>query len=297
LNLFRGKAMEVFDQDSLCMEHNTATWAVPNRFSRREEEAMGQLGVLQAIYRYPVKSMAGEELEKAFVSYGGIMGDRVFAFVRAKGIKGFPWHTGREQEEMVLFRPQFRDAGAMIEPQNLEASLALAVNPVFPPAEAFDVDVITPEGKVYAIQSTELEADLEQRSGERVSLRFSDRGLYDCRPISIFGNTSLNALGDELDMLVDRRRFRANFYVDWTDPQPYYEDTLVGRTLSIGDRLKIAVLERDPRCKMITIDPDTGKIDKRILHHVISAHDGAVGVYAAVLMEGTVWRGDAIWLE
>jgi hypothetical protein len=34
LNLFRGKAMEVLDQDSLCLEHNTATWAVPNRFSR-----------------------------------------------------------------------------------------------------------------------------------------------------------------------------------------------------------------------------------------------------------------------
>jgi uncharacterized protein YcbX len=55
---------------------------------------MGQLGILQAIYRYPVKSMAGEELEKVFVGYGGIMGDRVYAFVRAKGIKGFPWHTG-----------------------------------------------------------------------------------------------------------------------------------------------------------------------------------------------------------
>src|SRR5262245_29834577 len=172
---------------------------------------MGQLGILQAIYRYPVKSMAGEELEKAFVGYGGIMGDRVFAFVRAKGIKGFPWLTGREQEEMVLFRPQFRDARAMIEPQHLEASLGMAVTPVVPPAEAFDVNVTTPEGKVYAIESTELEADLEQRGGEPVSLRFSERGLYDCRPISIFGNTSVTALGDELDMLIDRRRFRANF--------------------------------------------------------------------------------------
>jgi hypothetical protein len=45
---------------------------------------------------------------QAFVGYDGIMGDRVFAFIRKKGIKGFPWHTGREQKDMVLFRPSFR---------------------------------------------------------------------------------------------------------------------------------------------------------------------------------------------
>ena len=49
-----------------------------------------------------------EELMQAFVGYDGIMGDRVFAFIRKKGIKGFPWHTGREQKDMVLFRPSFR---------------------------------------------------------------------------------------------------------------------------------------------------------------------------------------------
>jgi len=69
---------------------------------------MEQLGAVEAIYRYPVKSMAGEELPETFVGYAGLMGDRAFAFVRKKGIKGFPWRTGREQEDMVLFTPRFR---------------------------------------------------------------------------------------------------------------------------------------------------------------------------------------------
>jgi uncharacterized protein YcbX len=259
---------------------------------------MEQVGKLEAIYRYPVKSMAGEKVTQSFVGYGGLMGDRAFAFVRKKGPKGFPWHTGREQEDMVLFRPRFRDSAAMTEPADIEASFGMApgVNPVFPLPEAFDVEVMTPEKQIYPIRSTELAADLKRRAGEPLSLRFSERSLYDCRPISIFGNTSASALGDELGRSLDRRRFRANFYVDWVDPQPYYENDLIGRTLCVGDRLRINVLERDPRCKMITIDPDTGEAEKRILHHVIGAHEGAVGVYAAVLVEGIVRQGDPIQL-
>jgi uncharacterized protein len=56
-------------------------------------------------------------------------------------------------------------------------------------------------------------------------------------------------------MPIDRRRFRANFYADWVEDRPYRENELVERTLQIGERLHLAVLERDPRCKMITIDP------------------------------------------
>ena len=97
-------------------------------------------------------------------------------------------------------------------------------------------------------------------------------------------------------MPMDRRRFRANFYVDWNEPEPYRENALVGRTLQIGDRLRISLLELDPRCKMITIDPQTGKTDKKILHHVIAEHHGTAGVYAAVLTEGIVREGDAIHL-
>jgi uncharacterized protein YcbX len=87
---------------------------------------MEQLGALQTICRYPVKSMAGEEIEEAFIGYSGMMGDRVYAFVRADGPKGFPWHTGREQEDLLLFRPRFRRTEAVTLPIDVEASFGLA---------------------------------------------------------------------------------------------------------------------------------------------------------------------------
>ncbi|HYH44740.1 MAG TPA: MOSC domain-containing protein, partial [Thermoanaerobaculia bacterium] len=127
-----------------------------------------------------------------------------------------------------------------------------------------------------------------------VTLRFSERGLYDCRPVSLLGNATARALADELAVPVDRRRFRANLHVDWNEDRPFREDELVGRTLQLGRQVRIAVLERDPRCQMITIDPDTAASDPRLLRHVVRTREGKVGVYAAVLVEGVVRPGDAI---
>ncbi len=259
---------------------------------------MEKLGTLETICRYPVKSMAGEKVDQAFVGFGGVMGDRVYAFVRSDGKKGWPWHTGRNQEDLVLFRPRFRQGEAAALPVDVDASFTLGpgVSPIFPPRDAFEADVATPDGRSLPVASTELAAELARRSGHAVTLRFSERSLYDCRPISLFGNASVRALGDELGMKMDRRRFRANFYADWSQDRPYRENELVGRTLQLGDRLRIAVVERDPRCKMITIDPETGQTEQRILRHVNEAHGCAAGVYAAVLVEGIARRGDPIYL-
>ena len=95
-------------------------------------------------------------------------------------------------------------------------------------------------------------------------------------------------------MPVERRRFRANLYADWDDGRTFREDELVGRTLQVGNRLRMAVLEREPRCKMITLDPDTAAMEPGILRHVTKAHGGCAGVYAAVLAEGVARKGDPI---
>jgi uncharacterized protein YcbX len=103
-------------------------------------------------------------------------------------------------------------------------------------------------------------------------------------------------LGDELGMTIDRRRFRDNLYVDWADDRPFRENELVGRTLQIGERVRLAILERDPRCKIIVIDPDTAEIDRRVMRHIVKAYDGLLGVYAATLVEGIARKGDPIRL-
>ncbi len=64
--------------------------------------------------------MAGEEIEEAFVGFSGLMGDRTFAFVREPGPSGFPWLTGREQEDLILYRPRFIDAARAL-PRDVES--------------------------------------------------------------------------------------------------------------------------------------------------------------------------------
>jgi uncharacterized protein YcbX len=122
----------------------------------------------------------------------------------------------------------------------------------------------------------------------------SDKAMTDCRPLSIFAVQSAKKLGEEIDVTVDKRRFRANVYLDLKSA--FAEDELVGKSLRIGSKVVVAVLERDPRCMMITLDPDTAEKTPAILKKVAQAHAGFAGVYGAVLAEGMVRKGDAVEL-
>ena len=95
---------------------------------------------------------------------------------------------------------------------------------------------------------------------------------------------------------MDKRRFRANVYLDLASSEGFTEDELVGRSVRIGPKVVISILERDPRCMMITLDPETGAIAPALLKKVAQAHDGMAGVYGAVLVEGTLRKGDPVEL-
>ena len=79
---------------------------------------MSAVGRVESLWRYPVKSMRGEELDELFAGYAGVYGDRLFAFESAASPKGFPFLTGREQRQMVRYRPRFRDANKAARPIN-----------------------------------------------------------------------------------------------------------------------------------------------------------------------------------
>ena len=79
---------------------------------------MAIIGKVESLWRYPVKSMRGEALNEAFVSYAGLYGDRLFAFRGAARPKGFPYLTGREQTTMLLYRPHFRYPDRAAKPPN-----------------------------------------------------------------------------------------------------------------------------------------------------------------------------------
>ena len=261
---------------------------------------MKVIGQVHSLWRYPVKSMRGEELQESFLGFSGVYGDRMYAFRSSAAPKGFPYLTGREQETMLLYRPRYRYSEQMVRPPNLaEAEVrGPGVTPVYAsPADSM-LDVETPAGELLPIDDPRLVRKLQEgiRESHELTLMRSDRAMTDCRPISLFSLQTVQQLSRETECELDRRRFRANIYVDLGSKNGFGEDEFVGRKLRIGGKAIITVTDRDPRCKMITLDPDTGEANPEIMRRLARAHDSKAGVYGAVLVEGTVRPGDEIGL-
>jgi uncharacterized protein YcbX len=261
---------------------------------------MNVVGRVESLWRYPVKSMRGEELRESFAGFAGVYGDRCYAFVSSAAPKGFPYLTGREKEEMLLYRPAYRHRERMAKPPNLVEAEALApgVTPVYPDDEDLMVDVETPTGEVLAVDdpllTDRLRAGLRDR--HELTLLCSHRAMTDCRPISLFSLQTVRQLSEETGADLDKRRFRANIYFDLESGVGFGENEFVGRTLRIGTKAVVAVVDRDPRCKMITLDPNTAGANPEVMKRLARNHEGKVGVYGAVLVEGTICPGDQIVL-
>jgi uncharacterized protein YcbX len=259
---------------------------------------MSVIGSIESVWRYPVKSMRGTAVPDAFIGFSGIYGDRIYAFKSAAAPAGFPYHTAREQEDLLLYTPEFRDPEAAAKPANLaEAdSMAPGMTPIYADPWALDVDVKTPDGAVFPIDAPALLADLEQRLGETLSISIlrSERALTDCRPVSIFSLQTVAGLAEEIGEAVDKRQFRANLYADFSGAAPFFEKSLIGKRIKIGPKAELMVIENDPRCKMITLNPETGAASPKLLRQVTTKHDGVAGLYTVVLVEGVVSAGDSI---
>lgn len=260
---------------------------------------MSVIGKVDSLWRYPVKSMCGEELNEAYASYSGIYGDRIFAFRSSANHDGFPYFTAREQRELLQYRPRFRYPDKAARPINLLEAESRNANPLSANLAEFIVDVETPDGKSLAIDDPALiemlRANVDQQ--HQVTLMQSQRALTDCRPVSLFSLQSAQQLADETGIPVDKRRFRANVYVDFgSAAKAFAENELVGRSVRIGSKVVVTILERDSRCMVITLDPDTGEQAPALLKKLAQAHDGMAGVYGAVVVEGLIHKGDPIEL-
>jgi uncharacterized protein YcbX len=257
---------------------------------------MSIVGKVESLWRYPVKSMRGEELDEAFAGFSGIYGDRLFAFRSSASPEGFPYFTARQQQRLLQYRPRFRYPDKAARPINLAEAEKMGANPVSAAPSELMIDVETLDGQTLAIDDPALmdmlRVDVDQK--HQLTLMRSERAMTDCRPVSMFSLQSARELGEETDMQVDKRRFRANVYVDLASAQPFGENEFVGKSLRIGPKVVVMVLERDARCVMITLDPDTGEKAPAILKKVAQAHEGMAGVYGAVVVEGTLHKGDSV---
>jgi MOSC domain-containing protein len=259
---------------------------------------MGAIGRVDSVWRYPVKSMRGEQLPEIFAAFAGVWGDRLFAFKSSAAPVGFPYLTGREAHQMLLYRPRFRYPEKAAKPGNLVEAEELS--PILSPVAAdpgdLALDVETPSGELLAIDDPALLQQLAARAGggHALILLRSERAMTDSRPISLFSLQTARQLGEEVGSVLDKRRFRANVYLDLGTAGGFSENGLVGHKLRIGPKVVIAVLERDPRCQMITLDPDTAAPNPVVLRNVARGHEGTAGVYGAVLAEGLIRNGDTV---
>jgi len=256
------------------------------------------VGKVESLWRYPVKSMRGEELNEAFAGYPGVYGDRVFAFKSSASPTGFPYFTAREQRRLLQYRPLFRFPDKAARPVNFTEADKMGAGPLSADISELLVDIETPAGKTLPIDDPILIEMLRSETDEKhqLTLMRSHRAMTDCRPMSIFSVQSARQLSEETETPVDKRRFRANVYLDLASDKGFAENELVGQTLKIGPKVIVRVLERDARCAMIALDPDTAERTPAVLKKVAQAHEGTAGVYAAVIVEGMLHKGDSVEL-
>jgi hypothetical protein len=201
---------------------------------------------------------------------------------------------------MLLYRPRYRHPERTTKPVNLAEAEAMGsgLTPVYGDFSDFVVDIETPAGERFAIDDPRLMSMLCEgvRGEHELALLRSDRSMTDCRPVSIISIQTVRQLSDEIGFDLDKRRFRANVYVELRSGSAFGEEEFVGRTLHVGARAAIAVVNRDSRCKMITLDPDTAKQTPEVMTRLARDHEGKAGIYGAVLAEGIIRPGDEVAL-
>ncbi len=234
---------------------------------------MTQIGTIASAWRYPVKSMAGERLDEAPVTLQGVQADRMYAFVQAESTSPFPWLTGRELPSMMLHQPAWSGG------------------------DRPSIVVRTPEGAEHPIGSDELRDSLEAASGRKAFLLPNYRGSFDVAAITLMSTATVAHIAEASDTPEEPLRFRMNFYIEPNDRSPWGENGWVGRTLRIGDAVRVAVTERDKRCAMITLSPHGGDPLTSVLTAVANENDATAGVYGSVLAPGIVRDGDEVTIE
>jgi uncharacterized protein len=238
-----------------------------------------KIGEVEALYRYPVKSMRGEPLAAADLGWHGLEGDRRLAFRRPDPRNGFPWLTASKLPELILFTPQRRGP-------DVTANLPTHVR--------------TPEGEELALFGQELATDVGRRHGAPVEMVHLDRGVFDEASVSLITSTTVGEACRLGGKPPDVRRFRPNILITSSQAVPFEEDEWVGGVLSFGETGETAavfVTNRDERCSMVAFDPDSALVAPELLKAIVRQRDNKAGVYATVARRGRIEVGQSVFFE
>lgn len=239
------------------------------------------IGTITQLNIYPVKSMAGLSVDDAMVYWYGFNGDRKYAFVQSNSTSGFPWLTAREVPTMVQHKPSFLDDGDRNDSR---------------------INIMTPDGAEYALQSDELKAHLEALHQKPVHLMHLHRGTWDAHSISLISNKTVETISAEHGTSLTSDRFRMNIVIDTDAAGDIPENAWAGKTLVFGNGegdsdVEIQFDRRTQRCSMVNVDPASAAIDQSVLKTIAQKHNSRLGLYGSVVKVGTLRVGDQIRLK
>jgi len=258
----------------------TSVLSVSLWFETFENSCMGiELGHVSALFRYPIKSMAGERLESAKIGWHGVEGDRRLAFRCLADRGAFPWLTASRLPELLLYQPIGRQDTT---------------------GEPLPTHVRTPDGREYGLRDEALVKEIATRHRGDVELMQLSHGIFDEAGVSAIAWGTILSIAREAGHDADVRRFRPNLVIDTQGAQPFEEDRWVGKVLEFGSEgtgPAVSVILRDKRCVMMNLDPDSAEAAAEVMKTVIRMNDNYAGVYGTVVRTGELRVGQVVRLR
>lgn len=268
------------------------------------------VGTVDSLWRYPVKSMLGEQLDSAEIISKGLLGDRTFALwdhqteriASAKnpkkwsGLLGFqaelvqtPQSNGHSIPSVKFVLPD----GSSVTSDNAE------IDTILSQAVGRDVKLLSAVPEAPSLD--QYWPDIEGATNrETITQLFMPSGtFFDSCPIHAITTSTLAKLQELYpEGQFEPCRFRPNILIEPTSSDPdFIENNWVGKTLKIGDRVTLNIDTDCPRCVVTTLAQCDLPNDLNILRTATKYNKTFAGIRLSVLQEGTISCGDSIWLE
>lgn len=277
---------------------------------------MREVGTIERIFRYPVKSMLGEELDGAKLGLNGIPGDRAWG-VRDE-MRG-DFFVGKRSASLMScsawyakaddFIPRIRlpngenfraDEKGAAERVARVVGREVTLWPVVPEArQATPQDGLSLEDEMrdlLAREEGEAMPDFSQPSPELLEIYARNGPFFDAFPLLLLTRRSLESLAQASpDVDMDVRRFRPNLLIDTSEAGAFPEQEWIGRRIGLGGAT-LRVHSTCVRCVMTTHGFAEVPKDSRVMRTLVKETEGNLGIYAGVEGPGQVRRGDPLTL-
>lgn len=249
-------------------------------------------GRVSALWRFPVKSMRGERMDRSEFTPNGLVGDRGYALVDEESGQVVSAVKFKRYPRIFAFR------AAYLEPPRVGQDL---------PAVAIEMpdgrEVRSDAKDANALISEQLGCPVRLVRGTELAGSDGEGPWHDDAPVSVLTNSTLDRMNElQPGSVYDARRFRMNLIIDWEEPG-FPENAWVGRSLDVGEGVRLAITRPDARCVMTTLPQEELPEDREILAGLVrhnrlqlgeKGRYPCAGVYADVLAAGLVTTGDSV---